>query len=737
MTVLVDQRAPYDAARVAAGDAEGDLGNAVSASAQRFSTWELVPVGLLSVFVPFVFFGMWPLSRPVVYTQDAFQHLALARTADWTGTPGFTTALSAPHGIDWQTSLPTGTERIHVVVLRLFDWLTGDVFVAMNLMVLLGVATTIVVSYLVIRWLGADRVVATGAAVAFAMSPLLTDRLGAGHLFLFALYPVALGVYLAVLGSRQWAGTGWRPLVVPVVAIGVVATSSIYYATFSAIVISVIGVVAAVRSADRRRLRVPFAIVGTLLFTVILTLIPDLMARRGSSTAGAFTRSVADNDRYGLRLSQMLLPLPDSRLPFLARLGDRAYWVDGIGDYGVNIGLIGLVGLLVVGWVVVRRVGRPRDRTDEQLSRLAVVVAGAAVFATVGGLGFLLATFGFTQTRVWSRLASFIGFAAIAGLALVVTRRWGGRPRLGVWVCAVVALSLLEHPLVPGSSAVDEAFAADRAVAASLESALPAGASVAELPSVPFPDDVGSDRLLAPSLHAGDRLRFSAAGFKGSAADWQQTWLNGDVASSEVAAAAAGFDALLLQRSHHLLADGDAAVRQMEVTSGEPAWRSADGSWAWVDLRPERERLRLELGDGRLAELRHGILRPIGVTYGDWLGATWRERSAIQLLGEDGAIRLHTLDDDRSPIVVSFDVGAADGTEVVVTAPGVESIRVDPGPDGRRVTIRLENVSPLTSVGVHGIGDDKRFDRATPSRVWVGDVQVRDADAHSLFDSLR
>lgn len=735
MTVLVDQRAPDDVERVVGGDVKGD-GAAAPVLPDRFSPWELVPVGLLSLFVPFVFFGMWPLSRPVVYTQDAFQHLALARTADWTGTPGFTTALSAPHGMDWQTSLPTGTERIHVVVLRLFDWLTGDVFVAMNLMVLLGVAATIVVSYLVMRWLGADRVVAAGGAVAFAMSPVLTDRLIAGHLFLFALYPVALGVYLAVLGSRRWAGGGWRPLVVPALAIGVVATSSVYYATFSVIVISVVGVVAAVRSADLRRLRVPFAIVGTLALAVVLTLIPDLLARHGSSTAGAFTRSVVDNDRYGLRLSQMLLPLPGSRVPFLARLGDRAYWVDGIGDYGVNIGLIGLVGLFVVGWVVIRRVGRPRDRTDEQIGRLAVVVAGAAAFATVGGLGFLLATLGFTQTRVWSRLASFIGFAAIAGLALVVTRRWGGRPRLGIWVCAIVALSLLEHPLVPGSSTIEERVAADRAVAASLESALPEGASVAELPAVPFPDDLGSDRLLAPSLHAGDRLRFSAAGFKGSAADWQQGWLRGDVASSVTAAAAAGFDALLVQRSHHLLTDGDAAVREMETASGESAWRSADGSWAWVDLRPERERLRGELGEEHLAELRDGILRPIGVTYGDWRGTTWRERSAIQLLGEDGAIRLHALDDDRSSVVVSFDVGAADGTEVVVTAPGVEPIRVDPGPDGRRVTLRLDDVGPLASIGVHGIGDDQRFDRATPSRVWVGDVQVRDADAQSLFDGL-
>lgn len=730
MALLLDDRAPAE------GEIRVEVPD-VPAPPDQFSLWELAPVGILAVVVPFVFFGMWPLDRPVVYTQDLFQHLALARTADWTGTPGTTGTLAAPHGIDWQRSLPTGTERLHVLVIRAFDWLTGDVFTAMNLTVLLGVASTIVVSYLVIRWLGATKVVAAGAAVAFAMSPGLTERLAAGHLFLFALYPVALGVYLAVLGSRPWTGAGWRSLVVPGAAVVVVATSSVYYATFSVILIVVLGTAVAVRSADWRRLRVTASIVGAVVATMGLTLAPDLLARRGSSTAGAFTRSVVDNYRYGLRLTQLLMPLPDSRVPLLGRLGERAYWTDGIGEYGASIGLLGVVGLLVVGWVVMRQLGRERDVTDRGLDRLALVIVAAVGFATVGGLGFLLATLGFTQTRVWSRMAAFVGFSAIAGLAMVVSRRWRTHPRVGLWVCAIVALSLIEHPLLPGRSGVDAMFREDRSTVASLERDLPRGAMVAELPAVPFPDDLGSDRLLAPSLHAGDALRFSAGAFKGGPGDWQQGWFAGDVGSSATAAAAAGFDALLLQRSHALIADGDGSVARMEQATGEHAWQSSGGTWAWVDLRPLRRRMAAELPAAAFAELRAGITRPVGVTYDDWRAATLRDGEAIQLLGPDGSIRLHPLDGDRSPVTLSFEVGAAQGADVTVSVGGKTVRRVRPGPDGRRVTLRLDDLGVDTSVRVRSSGADQRFDRATPAPVWVGGVQVRDTRAQELFGQLR
>ena len=68
----------------------------------------------------------------------------------------------------------------------------------------------------------------------------------------------------------------------------------------------------------------------------------------------------------------------------------------------------------------------------------------------------------------------------------------------------------------------------DASLVADLLERVPDGSLVAQLPVVSFPDDVGADRLLAPAVHAGDHLRFTAGAFRGGPGDWQESWLAGD-----------------------------------------------------------------------------------------------------------------------------------------------------------------------------------------------------------------
>ena len=420
----------------------------------------------------------------------------VARSANWWGSPGTTDLLAAPHGTDWAASLPTGTERLHVALLDALDAITGNPFIALNAFVVIGVAATVVVGYAVLRWLGVGPLVAAAAASAFAMSPALTDRLGAGHLFLFSLYPVALGVYLAVWSTRWPArslrSVGWSSWVLPGLAVVVIATSSIYYAVFTILIVAGVGVLRSIRAGDWRQLVGPGMITVALCLAVAVALVPDVLARIGASTAGGFSRSVQDSDSYGLRLAQMLLPSQSSRVPLLAALGERAYWVRGTGDYGVALGLAGVAGVVAVGWNTLRRFGRPRDAVDGTVGQLAGVIAVSVAVATVGGVGFMLATLGFTQVRVWSRLAAFIGFAAIGGLGLLVQRRWGSRSTFGLWVVALAALCIVEQPLPPSAaSMVDRQFGEDQALVSSLRDSLPKDAAVAELPVVPFPTTWG------------------------------------------------------------------------------------------------------------------------------------------------------------------------------------------------------------------------------------------------------
>lgn len=748
---IADDRPPDDACGVESGTGLPDP------TKRPFHAVELLPVGVIGLLAPVLLLRMVPFTRPVVYTQDVFQHLALARTANWFGTPGTTRMLDAPYGLDWGRSIPTGTERLHVVVLKTFDVLTGgNPYLTLNLTVLVGVTATILVGYVVLRWLGVHPLLSGAAAVTFAFSPALTDRLGAGHLFLFPLYPVALGVYLAVLGSRRvgsrdpsnavvgdagparnrFGRWGVRTLILPGLAVVVVATSSVYYATFTVLLVLSLGLIAAARSGSLRRLLLPLLIVTALGSTMALTLLPDMLARVDSPTAGGFNRSVQDSDRYGMRIAQMLLPMPSTQIPFVGRVADRAYWTESTGDFGVSIGPLAVVGLIAIAWTSIRRLGRPGDDADRTIERFAALILAAVVLATVGAGGLLLASLGFTQTRVWSRMAAFIGFAALAGLALVVQRRFGSRRMLAVWVLAVVALGLVEHPLRSSAAPIDRAVREDASLVSSMEATLPQGAAVFELPVVPFPDDVGSQRLLAPSL-TSRRLRFSAGEFKGGAGDWQQSWMSGDLGDATFLAAVAGFDGLLVQTSHALVGDPDDAIRRIAGAAGVHVWRSADGGWAWVDLRPLRRRLERDHGRRAVTDAGGRIIRPLGFTFGDWRLTSWVHDSVRQQLGPNGSIDVHPVDGDPAPVQVSFRVGAADGASVEVTAPGAAPVRVRPDADGSLVHITVPRVDDASRVAVRSNRGEGRFDGGTPASVWVSDVRVRDVRGIGLVEQLR
>ncbi len=509
-----------------------------------------------------------------------------------------------------------------------------------------------------------------------------------------------------------------------------------YYATFTVILVVALGVVAAIRAGRWRSLLAPAVIVVAMAAAIATTLAPDVLARADASTAGGFARPVQDSDRYGLRIAQMVLPLPTTRIPGLGGIAERSYWIESVGDYGASIGPLAVVGLVAIGWSTLRRIGRPRDQVDRTVARLAAIAATSVLVAAAGAGGLLLAAAGFTQTRVWSRMAAFVGFAALAGLALLVQRRVGRRRLLWPWVVAIAMLALVEHPLVPPTAPIRTAVREDAALVHSLEDALPSGAEVLSLPVVPFPDDLGSERLLAPSLLSDD-LRFSAGEFKGGPGDWQQSWFTGDLADDTFLAAVAGFDALVLQRSHTLVDDPALADADMANAAGQPVWTSDDGTWSWVDLRPLRARLDQRAGTAAVRDAGAAVTRPIGITLGDRRLLTWTHDEVVQHLGPDASIDLHRLDDDPGPAELSLDIGAADGATVEVDAPGADTVRVRPGVDGERVTITVPTLDDVTTVRIRSDGPETRFDGGTPASVWVADVRARDSRGIELVDALR
>lgn len=700
---------------------------------------ELVLVGGAALLVILAVLRPWPLDEPIAYRADTFQHLALIDTLDWTGTPGDTAELNAPHGLDW-SSVPTGTERLHLVVLWALRSLTGSAIGAMNLHAVLALLATAVVTHAVLRRIGCRRSMSAVLALVFALSPAALQRLQVGHTFLFALYPTALAVYLvlwcrdrtrdapAPTTPRDRGGTRWGTWGMPIAAAVVIALSSAYGTVFASLVLLGTGALVAVRHSSIRQLAAPVLLVLVMGGVAGISLLPDLLAHRGDPVGQAWERPVSDSESYGLRLTRLVAPRSDHQIPFLADWGERAGRVRAPVDTSVALGLLGTAGLAALAWAVVRRAGRPRDHVDDRMMDLAGITAVVLVFATAGAGGFLLATFGFTQIRVWSRLAPFVLLCSLAALGLVIDRRVA---RSALYVHVVVVLAAIAWidggPLLPGREQVAAQVREDRALVSELAAELEPGAVVAQLPYVPFPDHLGSGRLLAPAIHSTAGLRFTAGSFTGGAGDWQASWLDHEPGDAARAAAVAGFDALLVQLDHHLVEDPGAMRDSIEEVVGPPAHLTPGGSWAWYDLRELRARLVETHGDQEVERAGRAITRSIGVTYEGSAGQVFDDEGASTLLGSDGAVVLH-VDDPGGSASVSFVVETQRGARVRVTG-GTRPVQVEVD-ERATVSVEVPLDAPEVRLRLHTDGPPLRAPGADgPASVRISDVTVRDTAA--------
>ena len=725
----------------------------VTTGRPRASAVELVVVGVISAVLVGVRLRPLPLDVPILYGGDTFLHQLLARSADWSGSLGSTARLAAPHGLDWSV-YPT-SERLHLVVLHALYEATGSLVAAVNLHVWLAIVATAVVTHAVLRWLRLEPVVAGAAALLFALSPSALQRLAPGHLFLFALFPVALGVHLIVWSAERppptmwspamWWRTGWltrRVWLVPLASACVIALSSIYYAIFTTILLIGVGAVAAVRDADARRLVAPLLLAAVVAGGTALSLAPDLLDRRDDPSAGAVGRSAAQSDIYGLRPAQMLLPQPDHTVGPLAAVGERAH--DGVpSDRGAVIGLLGVAGVLVMGAAVVRAGRIPQRTSDgvdavdgaEESSRTVLVLstmsAVALVFATAGGGGFLLATLGLTQVRAWSRLVAFVMLASLAALGLVAQRRAGGSPRFRLAVGLVALLAFVDQgSWLPEWTANRERHDEDRALVEQLAAVDRGQVLVTQLPILPYPDQVGYERMLAPAVLADERVQFSAGGFAGGAADWQRSWLGEDPELAARAAAAAGSDVLLLARYHQLVGDVEELEERLAAVTGVEPRRTDRGSWSWFDLRPLRASLAAEHGEPAVRRSGTGVLRPIGVTYEQVRNVVVDGPDLVRDFGPAGIVVLHGDVDDDVEVEVRIRARTEAGAELTAEAAG-EVVRETAGTDGR-ATIDLR--IPLdgrteTSIRLSTDGAPTSTVSGRQVHLRVDGVRVRDAAA--------
>lgn len=522
------------------GQAPGKLATALRALAAYAG------VALASLAVAGFVFQVWRAEPgvPFTYGGDGAFYLSLIKGIRDNGWYLHNPSLGAPVGLDMH-DFPLADSG-HFLLIKLILKVCPDAAVAFNCFVLLAFPLTALSALFVLRRFGLSWAPALAASLLYTSLPFHFFR-GPHHIFLAAYYVVPLSVWAALRvfpgdWSNERPDRRWGPfrpgewlLLAAVCAL--TGTAGVYYALFACFFIAVAGVAAAL--AHQRK--APLVCAGMLICvtgaSLAATLSPTLIYRRQHGmNRQAVIRVPIEGELYGLKVTQMLLPITGHRVPWLARQKQRynaSAPLFNENDHA-SLGLVagcGFIGL--VGIFLFRRRG---SASPSLVDGLGLFNLSAVLVATIGGFGCFAGLVVPLWIRGYNRMCVFIGFFALFAVAMLLDaalRRWGtGRARAG-WLAAtalLVGLGLFDQStpnMAPAHEQLARDFRADETYVRRLEAALPSGAMVFQYPYVEFVEHpplaaMMPYDMLRPYLHSHS-LRWSYGAMRGrDCAAWQK-----------------------------------------------------------------------------------------------------------------------------------------------------------------------------------------------------------------------
>jgi phosphoglycerol transferase len=560
-------------------------------------------------------------SLPITYSGDGIGASMGIKGIIDNGQPYTNSYLGAPGAaefLDWPSA-----DGLLTLEIWLISRFTSNYVAVLNLFALLTYPLIAFASAWAMRRLGLSRPSAFVFSLLYGSIVFHQSRLQL-HLFLSAYFIVPLAVALiatVVLAERDCdgvtAGDGsGAPRLLGVPAWGWVMSAAagacgIYYAFFTAVLTVSAAILASLAARDYRRLIPAAVVVVVIVGAIAVQFAPSYVYWRSAGPNNiASVRQAGESDLFALRVTQLVFPRSNHRLPRFAEA--KASYYQGLTAinpglstiaYDSSLGIVGTAGfLLLIVWALVSPLRAPPKQPSGTPAKLTLLNLTALLLATVGGFGSVLAFLGFPQIRAYDRMTPFIAFVSLAAMAWaadtllpqITQRLSAGRLWLRYGVPAMILVAILAFGLWDQTSPADTPpygtiaaqFDSDRVFVDSIESSLPSGASIFQLPYVPFPESAGVNGTggydqLRLYLHSR-RLHWSAGAFMGRpSAAWQVQVASLPPAEMVAAVRAREFSGIAIDRYGY--ADGGSALeRALKAQPGFGATiLSGDGRYAF------------------------------------------------------------------------------------------------------------------------------------------------------------
>src|SRR5271167_1223709 len=395
---------------------------------------------------------------------------------------------------------------VHFFILAVIKLFTHNAGLAINLLYLMSFPLSAVTCLYAFRRLGISPGFATAGAVLFAFLPFHLLR-GEGHLIYSCYYLVPFMCLVAV-----WVGMG-RDILRPQHGLGLLRKLGIdrdgaialatcflvgwdnpYYAFFGAFLLLVAALLGWLRFGNRRAPVTAVILLIVIISSVGTALSPNILYVHEHGPSRVAKRMPVESEMYGMTVIQLLSPVTNHRIPFLAKWKERynsqAVLVNE--NDTASLGAIGAVGFLSLFVCLFKRDCEP------MLYCLAILCFSATLLGTMGGFGAIFSFVVSPQLRDFNRISIYIGFLCIAATMAIIDktfaeRAFAGRDFLRFILIPVMVVVLGIHDQVPkrlmaNRKDVEKLFRQDEEFVRRIELLVPARSMIFQLPYFPFPE---------------------------------------------------------------------------------------------------------------------------------------------------------------------------------------------------------------------------------------------------------
>lgn len=500
--------------------------NRITQASQYFAA------ALLCLVMLCLFLQIWraDLRVPFYYSGDSIFYAMSTKGLLENGSYWQNPAIGAP-GIQQMYEFPTFDNGV-VGVMLLISMVTHDPFVVMNVYYLLSFPLIAISSLYVLRRFNLSYVPALFASLLYAFLPFHFMR-NQHHLVLNAYYVVPLGILVLLWLTTEIFATRTKKFIASVLICILLGCSGVYYPFFFCFLLLVAGALGALKFRRWRPAVMAVVFTAITTATVLINLAPSFVYQYKNGQAGAMQRVPREAETYGLKISQLLLPITVHRIHLLDRF-KRFHNANSLvsENDSASLGVVGSIGFL---GLLVQLVYRKElvSGAGGLLHDLSAFNISSVLLATIGGFGLLFSLYVSPAIRCYNRISVYIAFFSFMAVAICIEsiyrRTSKGRGILYSAVAVVLLVAFLDQTspwYVPYYQPNKAEFVSDEAFVKNIEASMPAGSMIFQLPYVQFPETPAINKMVDYDHFRGyvhsNNLRWSYGAIKNRDVDRAQ-----------------------------------------------------------------------------------------------------------------------------------------------------------------------------------------------------------------------